>query len=371
VSERYYPFNGRYDPIAQQTEGNYQDYLKIKGFEDVGYFLQSYVVSGGTAAVNPTYNNTVDVSKIVVVLNNDVMARVGASFVSTVPSTIYYLDITKDGDWSWGLAHPLGVVGVDYLTVASVSTNVIGNISTVTDLRGVVGGFRLKDDYGLEAYAKKTYVDAADANMAKTNRDNQFTATQHINGSVVSGWGVMPDGPGSTQVFIVGKGQDPTNNHEVATQIGHIRNGASSGTWEKVNVRIARTVDGTDQQYIDFDGAGNITLALYGGQLQTNIAGSVFKIWHDWNNPLNTALNGYQKFSSGLIIQWGFATIPNSVLTSIGFPAVFPNACIVAIPIIDDTSPFAVSTSGRAASFFNVVQTSGASRTVLYIALGY
>lgn len=135
------------DPIPQQAQTTYEDYKKIRGFEDVGFFLESYVASGGVVTKNITRNDTIDVTDIVAVLNNDVMQRAGTSFKTKTASTTYYLDFTKDGDWSWETSHAAGTVNVDYLTVAEVTTDSHKNVDVITDKADPRGGFRLKPEY--------------------------------------------------------------------------------------------------------------------------------------------------------------------------------------------------------------------------------
>lgn len=135
------------ETIANQTEVSYENYKKIKGFEDVGYFLISYVVSGGEVTKNITKNDTIDIADIVVSLGNDVMERPGTNFKSKIANTTYFLDFTKDGDWKWGTWHPSGTAGTDYLPIAEVTTDLHKNVLTITDKRGPTKGFRLKPDY--------------------------------------------------------------------------------------------------------------------------------------------------------------------------------------------------------------------------------
>jgi hypothetical protein len=137
----------------KQAQTTYEDYLKIKAYKDMGYFLQPYVVSGGAVVQDPTYNNRINAVDIVVSLDDNILARDGTTFRTWIPLTTYYLDFHKSGDWRWGTSHPTGTVGEDYLTIATVTTNWIGNVATITDTRGHVGGFLLKDEYGLENYA--------------------------------------------------------------------------------------------------------------------------------------------------------------------------------------------------------------------------
>lgn len=145
------------ETAGQQVEVTYENYNKIKLFEDVGYFLLSYVVSGGSVTKNVGRNDMVDATQIVVSLRNNIMSRTGNSFKTSIKNTTYYLDFVSSGDWYWGITHPPGIVAKDYLTVARVTTDANGMVNVITDVRGTVGGFRLSDDYGLLDYAKKNY----------------------------------------------------------------------------------------------------------------------------------------------------------------------------------------------------------------------
>jgi hypothetical protein len=159
--------------ISKQAVTTYEDYKKIKGFKDVGYLLEDYVVSGGEVTKDLSRNDTIHVTDTVVSLDNNILSRDGHSFNVTVPNTTYYLDFSKDGDWHWGLTHN-GSAGVDYLAIASVTTSANGLVQTITDLRGHVGGTRFKDDFGLEQYAKNDYVDGqiedVNAQLAETEQ---------------------------------------------------------------------------------------------------------------------------------------------------------------------------------------------------------
>jgi hypothetical protein len=139
-------------PISKQSEATYLDYVKIKEFEDVGYFLINYVVSGGAVTKNVTHNNMIDVSEIVVSLDDNVMHRDGVSFETSTPLATYYLDFTSSGDFTWGNSHPSGTSGVDYLTVAQVTTDASGNVNVITDTRNPFGGFRLSPGFPMPGY---------------------------------------------------------------------------------------------------------------------------------------------------------------------------------------------------------------------------
>lgn len=133
------------EQAGEQAQVTYLDYKKIKGFEDVGHLLQAYVVDGGDVTKNIQRNDVIDAASITVSLNNDMMKRDGASFQTTVPLTTYYLDFSKDGDWTWATTHPIGSVGVDYLTIAAVTTDSNAMVNVITDARVDMGGIRFKE----------------------------------------------------------------------------------------------------------------------------------------------------------------------------------------------------------------------------------
>lgn len=133
-------------------------YRGIKKWEDVGYFLQAYIASGGVVTANPYRNNRVDVTEVAFSINDAVMSREATTFTAVFPNASYYLDVNKDGDWHWSTSHPAGTAGTDYLTIATVTTNSLGNVASITDTRGHVGGFLLKDEYGLENYATQAQL---------------------------------------------------------------------------------------------------------------------------------------------------------------------------------------------------------------------
>lgn len=94
-----------------------------------------------------------------------------------------------------------------------------------------------------------------------------------------------------------------------------------------------RLINGTN-----FDGSANITTANWGTARTITIAGSAKSVngsgnvtWSltdlDLNGTLSTS--GIQYLPSGLIIQWGFKSIPSAdTNTTLTFNSAFPNACI-------------------------------------------
>lgn len=135
------------EKIASQTETTYQDYDKLKTLVDLGYFLGDYIVSGGAAVKDATYNNTVNVTAIVVSLDNDVTRREATSFKTTVANSVYYLDYKSSGDFHFGTAHYVG----SYLPIAQVTTDANKNVLVITDQRDLYNGFRFKPGTTLDA----------------------------------------------------------------------------------------------------------------------------------------------------------------------------------------------------------------------------
>jgi|GEM_PF-2050454 len=96
-----------------------------------------FVLAGLVASKDAATPTQLDVTAGVAFLlqgDNTLRRRAPAAttFVTTVVSTTYYLDLQPDGSWSWGTAHS---AQSGYLPVAQVTTDASGNISTVTDAR--------------------------------------------------------------------------------------------------------------------------------------------------------------------------------------------------------------------------------------------
>lgn len=58
------------------------------------------------------------------------------------------------------------------------------------------------------------------------------------------------------------------------------------------------------------------------------------------------ASNGYQKFASGLVMQWGSATCGRDADTTINWPVTFPNACLQATATYGAIASTATTDSG-------------------------
>lgn len=192
--------------------------------------------------------------------------------------------------------------------------------------------------------------DYMNTNMIRPDHDNHFTTTQSIdNGNFfVNGNDIhinVPAGnPGSPNLWFSFDG----SNRGLYTFDG------PTGALTIRNISL----DGSTAGEITLTGDGRI---LY----KSN------EMWHNGNSPFSKSANGYQQFGSGMMMQGGTVDIPQGVSTSVTFPLAFPNACIAAIPVIDTPAAFAIGTNGQTRTQFNIIQSSGATRSVKWMAFGY
>ncbi|ANY67314.1 hypothetical protein BBD42_13140 [Paenibacillus sp. BIHB 4019] len=283
-----YPWAGKNtntsNRIAGQSESTYKNYEKIKRFEDVGYFLLYYVVSGGIATPNITRNDMLDVTDIVVSLNDDIMARDGAIFQTVIPSTTYYLDFSKDGDWTWDTVHPIGLVNMDYLTIAEVTTDVSGLVSTIIDTRTAVGGFRLKDEYGLDQYMEKGSIvyNVKDYNAVGSGLADDTTAiTTAIQAAVSAGGGIVYSPTGSYRL---------TSNITVPSNVTvWFSDGAVWTADTGVTITINGTIDASMSRI--FAGAGTINGSIKNDVVYPQWWGAVADGVTDATKSIQAALN--------------------------------------------------------------------------------
>ena len=101
--------------------------------------LTPFVLSGLVVSKDGTVPNQIDITAGVAYPRQSDgsllrQALVAATFLSSVPSTTYYLDLNSDGSWSWGTNHS---TQSNYLTIAQATTDASGNIATVNDERNI------------------------------------------------------------------------------------------------------------------------------------------------------------------------------------------------------------------------------------------
>lgn len=93
------------------------------------------------------------------------------------------------------------------------------------------------------------------------------------------------------------------------------------------------------------------------------------------NGETSFATNGYQKLSSGLIIQWGVGTASPSTIegTENTLPIAFPNAHFVSIPIHqgNDTTGTNLVVVSKTTSSVTIKSAYATSISAAYISIGY
>lgn len=264
--------------IAKQSEATYLNYEKTKEFEDIGYFLVPYVVSGGVVTKDITSNNVANVSEIVVTINNNLMNRDMTNFKTKSPSSTYFLDFTKDGDYSWGTAHAAGIVNVDYVAVAEVNTDVSSNISTIVDKADPRGGFRLKSEYGLFGYMRHIF-DVLDYGAKGDGVTVDTVSIQAaVNAAAING-GIVAFSPGT---YVTVNVTVPSNVTLWFT------NGAKLSVSSGATITINGYIDAGEYQI--FSGLGTIV----GTPLNNVINGEWFGI------PIVTTSNGYTSLQAAI-----------------------------------------------------------------------
>jgi len=102
-------------------------------------FAGGFVVSGMTSSKNAGIATQLDVTSGICYVqqaSGGILRFTPAAddFATADPSTTYYLDFQPDGTYSWGTAHS---AQANYIPVAEVATDVLGQINTVTDRRTV------------------------------------------------------------------------------------------------------------------------------------------------------------------------------------------------------------------------------------------
>ena len=99
--------------------------------------LTPFVLSGILPTADGSVPNQVDVQAGIALLRqtDGGLLRQGltaATFLTSVPSTTYFLDLNPDASYSFGTSHS---TQSNYMPIAQVTTNVSGNITAVTDMR--------------------------------------------------------------------------------------------------------------------------------------------------------------------------------------------------------------------------------------------
>lgn len=125
-------------PLSATNENNQETQARIAlaGFNP-DLIGSGFVLSGVTCAKDGSIANQLDVAsgEAYLIMTDGTLARCDVAtttFVTSVASTTYYLDLNPDGTWSWGTSHS-GVT--NRMFIAQATTDGSGNILVVTDNR--------------------------------------------------------------------------------------------------------------------------------------------------------------------------------------------------------------------------------------------
>lgn len=117
--------------------------------------------------------------------------------------------------------------------------------------------------------------------------------------------------------------------------------------------------------------------------------GLITQIWGDWFKqlfarvgghlaPSSFSNSGYQKFPSGIFLQWGITgSVSSEATESVTFPLEFPNACLQAIACARNNSAELSTTTGRlgtgnySTTGFDIYNRTSVSQTINWFAVGY
>ncbi|MFB6364417.1 hypothetical protein ACFCP7_10180 [Paenibacillus elgii] len=92
--------------------------------------------------------------------------------------------------------------------------------------------------------------------------------------------------------------------------------------------------------------------------------------WGDHNSAISKAINGFQKLPSGLILQWGKATITNS--GAVTFPMAFPNYVMHVYGQVETSAASqTVGIGSYTNTQFNAWTVAGSQQTIHWFSIGY
>lgn len=96
------------------------------------------------------------------------------------------------------------------------------------------------------------------------------------------------------------------------------------------------------------------------------------EVWTTANSPMDpSALGGYQKLPSGLIIQWGQLGVPTGATGAIVvFPLVFPSQTVTVLGMADATVGVPISSAAVSKSQCTLLQGGGGPVVVRWLAIG-
>ncbi|CAH1212338.1 hypothetical protein PAECIP111893_03522 [Paenibacillus plantiphilus] len=206
-------------------------------------------------------------------------------------------------------------------------------------LRDANGRFKVGAPSAADDVATKGYVDTEDANMAKTNIDNHFSASQSVGGTLTA-----------EMVYAVRAGLPLQVLWNTLDNVA-LRSSVNAGFYNLQNVPTNNIAGGF---YNDL-----LKIPVDGSEMYT---GAGHKVWHEGNAPSST---WYQRFPDGKILQ--YTNVNSASGGYVTFPVVFNE--LQAILITLNANGYAYYTD--ATNFgFNVHHTGGGVRNLSYLAIG-
>jgi hypothetical protein len=242
------------------------------------------------------------------------------------------------------MAGPLNLVGGSHWSFASPGSGSWYASNAAAD-RFFLGSDATGDTFRLYAAgaAKNAFtVDGATANLTA---GNNLSAVGTITSILTATTGTYYFGNSGTKLLAY----DGTNFSLVGGPLMVNTNGITSGNGGALGTYF---FGNTGTKYLNYDGTN---FAFTGGALNTRAAGFLnhtsnnaiqfnwggggaglnyiidgatnFKLWDTANSVAAGAANGYQKFASGIILQWGFVAAATENLAT-NYPITYPNACL-------------------------------------------
>lgn len=109
-------------------------------------FLKDYVIEGAEYTATPGNPKRFTIGPSIIALADDLYrTSEPKSFQTNAPNTIYYVDYVAGKGYRFNVDHPLET----HLMLWRIQTTASGAISTVTDLRGVIGGVQFDDNISI------------------------------------------------------------------------------------------------------------------------------------------------------------------------------------------------------------------------------
>src|SRR5690625_1541107 len=109
-----------------------------------------------------------------------------------------------------------------------------------------------------------------------------------------------------------------------------------------------------------------------------SIGNAVVDMWTGHNNPLSKGTNGYQRFGSDFILQWGRLTgVESKSQVTATFPITFPTNCMGVFTTMEgpnanyDSSTVVCVSRNPGSAVFRYGSTSSVTRDLYYLAVGY